>query len=139
MPQGRVLSVDYGERRIGLAMTDPDRIVASGFTTLTVVSEESAVDAVLKIIREYEIAEIVVGIPLRCDGSMTPKADKIRAFCAKLSEKAGISILEWDESFSSVEAKRLVLQSETKKKRRNKEKIDELAALVILREFLGHY
>lgn len=131
--------MDYGEKRIGLAMTDPDRIVASGFTTLTVDSEITALDAIIKIIHDYEITEVVVGIPLRSDGSLTPKAYKIKAFCAKLSERTALPVQEWDESFSSVEAKRLLLQSETKKKRRNKEKIDELAALVILREFLGQY
>lgn len=139
MYPGRVLAIDYGERRIGLAATDPLRIVASGLGTLTVSGNQEALDRIVALIRDEGVTEIVVGIPLRQDGTLTPKAEKIRAFCEELKKRVSVPVNEWDESYSSVEAQRLLLESESKKRRRRKEKIDELAALVILREYLGLY
>ncbi len=139
MSKGRILSIDYGERRIGLAMTDPDRIIASGFSTLKVTSDQTAVDAILKIIRDYEITQIVVGLPYRSDGSLSSKGLKIQSFCQLLQSLTIVPIADMDESFSSVSAQQMLIETETKKKRRKKEKIDELAAIVILRDYMDQH
>ena len=136
MNKGRILAIDYGERRVGLAMSDPDRIIASGFKTLRVDNDQQALEELIKIIHDYDVRLIVVGLPYKSDGSLSAKGYKIKSFCETLQSKTGIPVTDWDESFSSLSAKDMLIQTETKKKRRNKEKIDELAAVVILRDYM---
>ncbi len=139
MPRGRILAIDYGERRIGLAMSDPERIIASGLSTLTINNDRAGIDEIKKIIRDYEVSLVVIGIPFRPDGSVSAKGIRIQTFGDTLKSETEVPVTEWDESFSSVSAKELLIQAETKKKRRKKEKIDELAAVVILRDYMDQH
>jgi putative holliday junction resolvase len=136
MNSGRILAIDYGERRIGLALSDPMRIIASGLTTLEIKSDNEAVEKIKSIITEHEIVEIVLGNPLDKSGAEGAKTAKVRAFAEKLQKAVSPSIILWDERMSSVTAQKMLIETESKKKRRTKEKIDELAAVVILRHYL---
>jgi len=132
----RILAIDYGERRIGLAISDPMRIIATGLETLTVKSESQAIEQLKRIVAENEVREILIGLPMSLKGTQSAKAAVVMKFSEKLEQATHLPIRFWDERFSTVTAQRLLLQTETKKKRRNKEKIDQLAAIVILRNYL---
>lgn len=136
MNPGRILAIDYGERRVGLALSDPMRIIASGLTTLRIKNDLEAVEKIKQLIVEHDVIKIVLGNPLTLDGIEGAKAKKIRAFAEKMQRHLSIDIVFWDERMSSVTAQKLLVEAETKKKRRTKEKIDELAAVVILRHYL---
>jgi putative Holliday junction resolvase len=136
MHQGRILAVDYGERRIGLAISDPMRIIASALETLVIRKEEEAVRRISEIVRDQEVQRIVIGMPLEKSGLAGEKASKVKAFTERLAATVAVPIVFWDERLSTVSAKQILLQAETKKKRRTKERLDTLAAVVILRHFL---
>ena len=136
MNPGRILAIDYGERRIGLALSDPMRIIASGLTTLDVHGDNEAAQRIKALVAEHDVQQIVLGNPLEKSGNEGNKTQKVRAFAEKLKKEISIPITFWDERMSSVTAQKLLVETESKKKRRTKEKIDELAAVVILRHYL---
>ncbi len=134
--KGRLLAIDYGERRIGLAISDPMQIIASGLTTLLVNNNKDAIRQIAEIIKEQEIVGIIIGMPNRTDGRQSEKATKIESFAGILSESQKVPVYFIDERYTSTIAKSMLLEAESKKKRRTKEKLDELAAVVILRAYL---
>ena len=136
MIKGRILAIDYGERRMGLALTDPMQIIASGLKTILVKNDNDAIHQLTPIVQESEVVHIILGMPLDPSGAAGAKAQKVKAFSEKLKQRLNIQVTDWDERLSSVSAKKMLLETELKKKRRNKEKIDELAAVVILRHYL---
>lgn len=137
MNPGRILAIDYGERRIGLALSDPMRIIASGLTTLQVKNEQEAILKLKQLVEEHEVIQIVLGNPLDKSGLEGIKTKKVKTFAEKLQLQIPIKIIFWDERMSTVTAQKLLIETESKKKRRTKEKIDELAAVVILRSYLN--
>lgn len=134
--QKRILSIDYGERRVGLAITDPSGIVASPLTTLSVHSTDGVILAIVNLIKELSVTRVVIGLPKLLSGLEGDKAAKVRKMAEQISNATGIDCLFWDERFSSASAKRMLLESETKRSRRTKEKLDALAATVILNDYL---
>jgi len=133
---GRILSIDYGEKRIGLAITDPLAITARGFQTLINKDRSGSLKALLEIIKSNEIKKIVIGIPYSLDGSTGPMAKKVRKFGEELSTKTDIAIEEWPEEFSSEDAK-TELRKLGVKFRKDKGKVDMMAAALILRSYLN--
>ena len=133
---GRILSIDYGEKRIGLAITDPLAITARGFQTLINKDREGLLKTLIDIINSNEINKIVIGIPYSLDGSIGPMAERVRKFGKELSTKTDVEIEEWPEEFSSEDAK-----TELRKLgvdfRKEKGKVDMMAAALILRSYLN--
>ena len=123
---GRVLCVDYGTVRIGLAVSDPLGATAQ---PLDVVGD---IDEVVERARDLEVSEIVVGLPLRTSGESGPEAEAARAFARDLEEASGIPVQLWDERFSSVEAERVMAGSS----RRRRGSVDKVAAAIVLQGFL---
>lgn len=138
MEKGRILAIDYGERRVGLAITDPMQIIASGLTTLAVENDRHAANQIAQIISKEDITEIIIGLPIAPSGEATEKTRTVNQFISILKEKTALPIIPWEERFSTVSAQRLLIEAEEKKKRRTKEKIDTLAALVILQHYLDY-
>lgn len=136
---GRILGVDFGKRRIGLALTDPFRVIASPLTTLTRrAGRQPPWQDLLRIIKENEVAGIVVGLPLDLEGEEGEWAGEVRAFGDTLAERSGLPVHWVDERLSSVQAERAVRGSGLKKKQREqKERVDAAAASVILQHFLA--
>lgn len=132
-------AVDYGRRRIGVAVSDPGRVLASPHATLEnrgPPGEPPA--ALLALLREVEAVEVVVGVPLNMDGSEGPMADEARHFARRLSELGGLPVHERDERLSSVEAERRLRELELPRaKRRERGRRDRLAAAVLLEDFLA--
>jgi putative Holliday junction resolvase len=133
----RTLALDYGERRIGVAVTDPTGVLAQPLETIT--RRDAEPDAHLKRIdelaSEYEVGLIVVGLPLHMDGRAGPEADRARAFGAEVRERTGIPVEFVDERWSSAEAER-VLSAAGVRARKRRGRVDPLAAALILETHL---
>jgi len=131
----RILAIDYGVKRIGLALCDPLKTFAYPFLTLK--NDDSFLAALKKIIREQEVEKIILGNPLREDGQVSKMAGPIMKFKTKLEQLFSIEVILVDESYSSSLAQERILITVPKKsKRREKGLIDKNAAAVILQDYL---
>jgi putative Holliday junction resolvase len=131
----RTLGIDYGERRVGVAISDPLGSIALGLCTLEVTSMEEAVAKVADICNERDVSTIVVGMPLNMDGSAGPMAQRVEAFFERLSNTVDAVVTTSDERLSSAAAERTLLDADMSRKKR-KGVIDKLAAQVILQGYL---
>ncbi|MBN2790082.1 MAG: Holliday junction resolvase RuvX [Candidatus Delongbacteria bacterium] len=130
----RILSIDHGEVRIGLAMTDPMQIISSPFKTIKNMGDDNIIKELKKIIIENEVELIILGHPMGLDGQKTKKTEHVEKFAEKLKE-LGLEIVLFDESFSTVRAHQIIHEM-GQKTGKNKERIDALAAQVILEDYL---
>jgi len=135
--KGRVLSIDYGHRRIGVAISDPLRISAQVLPTIKVRNAEQVFSTLEEIIREKNITEIVVGMPLNLKGEVGLSAQKVEQFIEKLNQNFQLPVHTWDERLTSVAAERTIREM-GKSPSRHKEKIDQISALLILQSFLDY-
>jgi len=127
----RILAVDFGERRIGLATSDADETLATPRRTVRRSGDEAAVAEIVRFVREEEIGLIVVGIPRSPEGVESPIAARIRSFAGKLSKAAGLEVRFHEETLTSDEALRRLPRGA------DKEAIDRTAAAVLLEDFLS--
>jgi putative holliday junction resolvase len=134
-PAGRVLGMDVGSRRIGLAVSDPLGITAQGIETLQRKNKKSDFYQLHRLIREYEIREIVVGLPLRMSGAEGIQSEKMQAFAEELRKKFNLPIHLWDERLTSAEANRLLRETDLSIEKRGKA-VDRLAAILILQSWM---
>jgi len=132
----RILSIDFGTVRIGLAISDPLGFTAQGLETLKVVSKQKVLDSLVKLCREREVTEVVVGLPINMNGTMGPKATETLEWIKKLEVVIpGIPVKTWDERLTSREANRLMIE-EGLSRERQKQESDRLAATLILQNYL---
>ena len=131
----RVLGIDLGERTLGLALSDPGRILASALRTIRRTSESKDLEELARVIEEHEVTEIVVGHPLNMNGSRGPQAMKAEAFAELLRERFRLPVQLWDERLSTVAAERTLLEADLSRKKRKKV-IDHVAAAFFLQGFL---
>jgi putative Holliday junction resolvase len=136
---GRVVALDYGQRRIGVAATDPSRTIASPHGAVRNSDPPDVPpEALIHLLTELEPSVIILGIPVHADGTAGAMAGEARRFGAHISSITGVPVTEWDERFTSVEASEMILELDLpRKKRREKGLRDALAALLILREYLS--
>ena len=131
---GRVLGVDYGDSRIGLAMSDPIKIIASPFKTILNEGNEKCLQVFQSLIKEKDVEAIVVGLPIGLKGQETVQTKKVREF-ANLLYALKLPIHLEDERLSSVSAEKSMIQQNIKIGH-NKGLIDQRAAAIILQQFL---
>ena len=131
---GRYLGIDNGEKRVGLALSDPLKIIATPFRTLLVHNTNQVIRELDKIIDEQDVELIVVGNPLGMKGQQTVQTKRVMEFSDKLRD-IGYRVMLEDERLSSVSAKRVMIEQEIKTGY-NKELIDQTAAAIILQQFL---
>ncbi|MBO4474745.1 MAG: Holliday junction resolvase RuvX [Clostridiales bacterium] len=133
----RVMAIDFGMRRIGVAVSDPMRIMAQGLETINWngIDSSYALDRLERIIKEKEIAEIVIGKPSRTDGSVSESEEKAVLFGKLLSEKSGIAPVFRDERFTTVIASQFLRETGVSGKAKKKV-VDQVAAEIILQEYL---
>jgi putative Holliday junction resolvase len=131
----RILAIDYGTKRTGIAVTDPLQIIATGLDT---VPTERVLDFLQKYISEEEVERIVVGEPMHWDGNPAQIAPQVQAFVRRLMELfPHLEVFMQDERFTSQDAKKIILQSGAKKKKRqDKSLVDKVSAILILQEYL---
>lgn len=132
---GRILGLDVGARRIGIAVSDPLGITARGISTLHRRNRRYDFAELRKLIVEYAIREIVVGNPLRMSGQAGTQAEKMADFASHLEEQFSLPVRLWDERLSTAEAHRLLDETGIRDSRR-REVIDKMAAVLILQSFL---
>ncbi len=133
----RVMAIDFGMRRIGVAVSDPLRIMASGLETINWngVDSDYAIDRLAEIVNEMEITEIVLGRPSRTDGTVSESEEKAVLFGKLLEEKVGIKPSFRDERYTTVIASRF-LRSAGVSGKNKKKVVDQVAAEIILQEYL---
>lgn len=133
--QRRVLSLDFGSKTIGLAVTDELGLTAQGLPTLRRTNKRNDFDHLRRIIKQYGIGELVMGLPLRLSGEAGIQADKVEIFAQELRKRFKLPVYLFDERLTSVEANRVLRESEMSIRRRA-EVVDQLAAVLILQAFL---
>jgi putative Holliday junction resolvase len=131
----RVLCLDVGGKRIGVALSDPKLIIALALKVYTRVGPKRDVQEIVSLVRENDVSRIVVGLPKNLDGTIGEKAREIMEFAERLERAAGIPVVLWDERFSTNEAHRILDMGSVKQKKR-KPFIDMMAAQVILQGYL---
>ncbi len=137
MGKGRVMAIDFGTRHIGVALSDELRIIASGFETVNWNGEDDswAVNRIAEIVKEKNVAEILLGKPSKCNGEESESERKAKLFGDKVEEATGIKPILKDERYTTVIAAQM-LHANNIKAKKQKKVIDQMAAEVILREYL---
>jgi len=131
----RMLGIDYGERRVGVAISDPFGDIALGVCTLAVTGMKDAVAKVSDLCREREVGKVVLGLPLNMDGSSGAMVERVEQFATRLTESTGLPVVMLDERLSSALVERTLLDADMSRRKR-KGVIDKLAAQVILQGYL---
>ncbi len=131
----RKVGLDIGDKRIGVALSDPGGILASPFTIIECKGEKQDIEAIINIVNQHEVEKIIVGLPRSLDGSIGRQAQKVEAFVQKLRSQTEVSLEFRDERLTTVSAKRLMREASTKKNKR-KVRDDAVAAALILQGYL---
>ncbi len=131
----RVLAIDHGTKRMGIALSDPSGMIALPLEFIPAEPFNAFLDRLKTLIREKEVEMILIGMPRNMDGSYGPAAAKVREFVAVLKETIAIPIQTWDERLTSAQANRFLIQADVSRKNR-KEKVDQAAAAILLQSFL---
>jgi putative holliday junction resolvase len=134
-PVGRVLGLDVGARRIGLAISDPLGITAQGLETMQRRNKRYDFNYLKRVIRQHEVEEIVVGLPLRMSGAEGIQSDKMNLFAEELRQRFGLPVHLWDERLTSAEANRLLRETDLSIEKRGKA-VDRMAAILILQGWM---
>lgn len=133
--KGKLLSVDFGDTRTGLAVSDPSRLLASGIGYISPGGIEKTADAVAEIAREQGVVAAVVGLPVNMDGSEGSRAQRCRKFASMLAERLSLPVAMFDERMTTMTASRYLNETGTRGKKR-KSVIDTLSAQIILQNCL---
>lgn len=132
-----MLGVDLGERRIGLAVSDPTGLLAGALRVLQSQGRARDVAAVAEVAREEGVEAVVVGVPVSMDGSYGPMAEKSRKFGDMLAEQLGRPVVYWDERLTTTEASRYLRDAGMRAEKR-RQTIDAAAAAVLLQSYLDY-
>ncbi len=135
MDLGRVAGIDYGTVRIGIALSDPERRLASPHENYVRRGPKDDAEHFCRLAREEQVKLFVVGLPIHLDGRESPKSHEAREFGAWLARATGVPVEFFDERFTSVEAETLLLEAGLSRQRRKKRR-DMLAAQIMLSAFL---
>ena len=131
----RILGLDFGEKRIGLAVSDSLGATAQPLEVVQRRSLSQDVERIGEVVASYSAARIVVGLPLNMDGSVGPQARRVRRFAARLRRELGLDVTLWDERLSSTEAERTLILADARRSRRSEVR-DAVAAAVVLQAYL---
>jgi len=131
----RILALDIGNKRTGVALSDETRLFASPLVTIHETQFKPWLKAINQLIEDHEVAEVVVGLPLDQFGEEGQDALSIRRYITVLQEALKIPVVEWDERFTTLQAERSLLEADVSRKNRKKV-IDQVAACMILQSYL---
>jgi len=131
----RILAIDHGTTRMGIALSDELRIIAQPLEYLPAEPLAAFLDRLRQIVREKEVSLVLVGMPRNMDGSYGPAAEKVREFVAALKEALTVPIRTWDERLTSAQANRIMTQSGVRREKR-RENVDSMSAAILLQSFL---
>jgi putative holliday junction resolvase len=131
----RILAIDHGTRRIGIAVSDELKMIAQPLEFIPAEPFADFLARLEELLREKEVELILVGLPRNMDGSHGPAAQKVQEFVATLKSTIAVPIKTWDERLTSVQANRLLIQANVRRDKR-KEKVDKMAAAILLQSYL---
>lgn len=131
----RVMAIDYGDARTGVAVSDASGLLAGYTTVIHTRSQERAAEELARLARERQADELVMGFPRNMDGTEGPRAELYRAFAALVEEKAGMPVRLWDERRTTIEAHQ-ILHASGKKMKAHRNNVDAVAASLILEGYL---
>ncbi|MBI2304379.1 MAG: Holliday junction resolvase RuvX [Chloroflexi bacterium] len=131
----RLMALDMGQRRIGIALSDPSGFMASPLIVLERKGEDADIAAIQKLVTEHSVARVVVGLPLSMDGSMGAEAERVLQFCSRLSQQLPVPVETWDERLSTVAAQGLMIEAGASQRHRRAWR-DAVAAAIILQGYL---
>lgn len=131
----RVLALDVGEKRIGVAISDLSQSLARSLKVIQRGSRQEDFAAVARLVEEYEVEKVVVGYPRSLDGMAGAQAERVERYAADLAKSLTVPVLLWDERFSTVSAERLMKEAGLRGEEK-RERIDAMAAAVILQDYL---
>jgi len=135
----RVLALDVGKKRIGVAISDLSQTLARSLEVIQVGSRQEGFVAVGRLIEEYGVEKVVVGYPRSLDGTAGAQAERVEHYAADLAKALTVPVLLWDERFSTVSAERLMKEAGLRGEKKQ-ERVDAVAAAVILQDYLdSHY
>ena len=130
----RILAIDFGERRIGLALSDPLGITAQGLPTIDTKKIKDVFAYIKDLVVEKDVVKLVVGMPRNMNGSIGPQGEKVKKFIQKLAHKTEAEVIAWDERLTSVQSLRSMREMGTKQKRKGV--TDRISATLILQSYL---
>ena len=134
--ESRIMGIDFGEKRIGIALSDP--LFTFAYPHTTFINDSDLIGNIDKIISDKKINKIILGLPSSLKSASAKVAEKVQNFRNELIKKFNLEVILWDEEYTSVIAQQKVIESVTgKKKRKNKSLIDQNAAAIILQEYLN--
>jgi putative holliday junction resolvase len=133
--KGRILALDLGKKRIGMALSDPMGITAQGLPTLQRTNIREDLATLARLVEEREVVLILMGHPLHMSGAESRQAEYTRDFASRLAKRTGCGIKFWDERLTSVEAERVLKLSGISIEKRARA-IDKLAAMILLESYL---
>lgn len=131
----RILCLDIGTKRIGVAVSDELGVIAQGVETITRTSIKADITAVANLINKFNATKIVVGIPYNLKGEESQMSRSIKKFIGELKRTTGIDVVEWDERFSTIAVSKVLRETEMSRLKRQKV-VDKLSAIYILQGYL---
>ena len=131
----RILGLDYGEKRIGVAICDELGLTAQGLPTIIRKTKKHDSEILANLIRNYKVEKIVIGYPVRLDGSEGIQCEKVNRFAALLEANFSLPVVKWQETLSTKEAEEILINSGFRWEKRKK-MVDKLAACIILQGYL---
>ena len=134
----RIMALDVGSKRIGVALSDPLKITAQGLETFQRTTLEEDIRGLWQLIDQHEVSLLVVGLPKNMDGTIGFKAEEVRQFIADLTAQRSIEVIWVDERLTTVSAERTLLEADVSRAKRKKG-IDKMAAVLILQSYLDRF
>lgn len=131
----RIMGLDYGDRNIGVAVSDAFGWTAQGTGVVQRKREGGEFDEIAALVKQHEVSEVVVGLPKNMNGSIGPRGEICMAFAEELKQKLNLPVHLWDERLTTVSAERTLLEADVSRKKR-KQVVDKLAATFILQNYL---
>lgn len=129
----RILGLDIGEKRIGIAISDETKTIARGLETIDAAS--GVLKRIEEIVSSNDVKEVVVGLPLKMDGSIGPAAEKVLRFSEKLKKRLSVAVSTFDERLTTKQGELILLAADMSRKKR-KTKIDKIAAQIMLQTYI---
>ncbi|MBM7556057.1 Holliday junction resolvase RuvX [Halanaerobacter jeridensis] len=131
----RIMGLDIGDKKTGVALSDPLELTAQGKTVLEFDSTKEQLEYIEGLVEQYNVDEIVIGLPKNMNGSLGPRAKKVLGIIEQLKEKVEVPVKKWDERLSTSAAEKTLIEADMSRAKR-KDVIDKMAAVVILQNYL---
>lgn len=135
--RGRLLALDFGEKFIGVAVSDGLGITAQGLGRIVRSHPQADLNKIRELIKEHRVEKLIVGLPRRMDGTLGTQAEAVMKFIETLRGALGMEVVSWDERLTTVEAERAMIRGDLSRSKR-KRIVDQLSAVLILQSYLDH-